>query len=125
MGLVAIGVDLAEVDRIEELINRYGNRFLKRVFTQDEIDYCDPKVTATSSYAARFAAKEAVLKATGLGLDKGLNWKDIEVINDANGKPSVKLYGQTNEKLLDKKIHISLSHTKNLAIAMVAVEDCK
>ena len=123
MGLVAIGVDLAEIDRIENLIGRYGNRFLKRVFTKNEITYCSKKVTAASSYAARFAAKEAVLKTTGLGLNKGLNWKDIEVVNDEKGKPSVKLYGKTNEMLHDKKIHISLSHTKNFAIAMVTVED--
>jgi holo-[acyl-carrier protein] synthase len=123
MAVYSIGVDIAEIERIDDLIKRYGNRFLKRVFTDNEIEYCSKKVTAASSYAVRFATKEAVFKATGLGLNQGMGWRDIEVLNDQNGKPFIKLSGVTKENLRGKKIHVSLSHSKDLAIAMVVVEE--
>ncbi|NIV99770.1 holo-[acyl-carrier-protein] synthase, partial [Candidatus Saccharibacteria bacterium] len=73
--------------------------------------------------AARFATKEAVFKATGIGLSMGMRWRDVEVVNDKRGKPSVRLYGITAEKLQGKKVHLSISHSRNLAIAVVMVED--
>lgn len=123
MAVHSIGVDITEIERINDLIKRYGNRFLKRVFTDKEIEYCNKKATAASSYAARFATKEAVFKATGLGLNQGMSWRDIEVLNDQNGKPFIKLSGITREKLNGKKIHLSLSHSKGLAISMVVVDE--
>ncbi len=123
MGIYSIGVDVAEVDRIQALIERYGDRFLQRVFTANEIDYCGPKASAADNYAARFATKEAVFKATGLGLNRGMHWRDIEVRNDEHGKPSVRLSGVTAKIFEGKRVHLSLSHAGNIAIAMVVVED--
>lgn len=123
MAVVAIGVDLVESERIQALIKRYGARFLNRVFTENEIAYCLPKITAANSFAARFAAKEAVFKATGLGLNAGMRWRDIEVLNDEKGKPAVRLSGKTGELLYGKTIHISLSHSKNTAVAVAVVEE--
>ena len=122
MSVLAIGVDIAEVSRIQELIERYGDRFVKRVFTDNEIAYCQRKVTYAQSYAARFATKEAIFKALGTGLNLGMLWKDVEVVNDSLGKPTVKLYGQTAKKLTGKQIHLSLSHVSDLAISMIVVE---
>ena len=82
-------------------------KFLKRIYTDVEIEYCSKKKNK-GSYAARFAAKEAVFKATGLGLAKGMTWKDVEVVNDTKGKPDVKLYGKTAELLAEKTVHLSL-----------------
>ena len=121
MGIYSIGIDMVEIDRIERLINRYGDHFITRVFTEAEIRYCSRRVNK-GSYAARFATKEAVFKATGLGLGKGMRWKDVEVVNDEKGKPSVRLYGKTSEILARHHIHLSISHTQNSAIAMVVVE---
>ncbi len=121
MGIFSIGIDMVEIDRIERLINRYGDNFIHRVFTETEIRYCSKRVNK-GSFAARFATKEAVFKATGLGLSKGMSWRDVEVVNDENGKPSVRLYGKTAELLARRRIHLSLSHTKTTAVAMVIVE---
>lgn len=122
MAVYSVGVDLIEIERVEKLLERYGDKFIKRIYSDHEIDYCSKKKDK-GSFAARFAAKESVFKATGLGLGKGMSWKDIEVINDERGKPEVKLYGRTAELLIDKKIHISLSHSKDAAIAMVVVDE--
>lgn len=125
MSIYAIGIDLAEVDRIQRVLDRYGDRFLKRVFTPQEIAYCSRKVSAANSYAARFAAKEAVFKATGLGLTMGMRWRDVEVVNDDRGKPSVRLYGMAAERLKGKRLHLSITHSDQLAIVMVVVEEEK
>jgi holo-[acyl-carrier protein] synthase len=122
MAIYSTGVDLAEIDRIERVLHEYGDRFTKRVFTPHEIAYCSRKATAASSYAARFATKEAVFKATGIGLSMGMRWRDVEVVNDMRGKPSVRLYGVAAERLQGKKVHLSISHSRNLAIAMIVVE---
>jgi holo-[acyl-carrier protein] synthase len=120
MEINSIGVDLVEIERIEKMIERYGAKFLKRIYTDVEISYCGKKKDR-GSYAARFATKEAVFKATGLGLGQSMRWKDVEVVNDEKGKPNVKLYGKTAEILGEKKIHLTLSHSKDAAIAMVVV----
>jgi holo-[acyl-carrier protein] synthase len=121
MEITSIGVDLVEIERIEKMIERYGEKFLKRIYTNVEISYCSKKKDR-GSYAARFATKEAVFKATGFGLGKSMRWKDVEVVNDQKGKPEVKLYGKTAEILETKKIHLTLSHSKDAAIAMVVLE---
>jgi holo-[acyl-carrier protein] synthase len=123
MAVYSTGVDLAEIDRIERVLKEYGDRFTKRCFTPHEIAYCNRKATAASSYAARFATKEAVFKATGIGLSMGMRWRDVEVVNDFRGKPSVRLYGVAAERLKGKKVHLSISHSRNLAIAMIVVEE--
>lgn len=122
MGVYSIGVDMAEVERLRNMIDRHGDRFLKRVFTTREIEYCRPKVSYAQNFAARFAAKEAVFKAAGTGLRVGMHWREVEVVNDHLGKPSVELHGTTAKLLEGRRVHISLSHTEKIAIAMVVVE---
>ena len=121
MPVHSIGVDLIEIDRLRKIINRYGQKFLTRIYTENEIDYCS-RFRDQASYAARFAAKEAVFKATGLGLRGDMSWKDVEIINDENGKPVVRLYGKTARMMGKFKLHLSLSHSRGMAIAMVVCE---
>jgi holo-[acyl-carrier protein] synthase len=115
-----IGVDIIEIDRIEQLIRRWGDTFLQRVFTPAELKLFNK----TSSLAARFAAKEAVLKALG-ACDKGISWQEIEILADLNGKPLVNLMGKAKLKADESsisKINISLSHSKEYAVAFVVGE---
>lgn len=123
MSVYSIGVDLANIDRIERMIETQGDRFIKKVFTGKEIAYCSQLAAFAASYAARFAAKEALFKATGKGLRDGMSWQDIEVINNDQGKPEVFLYNETARLLAGKTIHLSLSHSGNMAIAMVVVDN--
>ena len=113
----AIGIDLVEIQRIEEAINRYGERFTDRVFTPWEIQYCLSKINPMLSFAGRFAVKEAVFKAVGTGFSKGVKWKSVEVVNDPRGQPQVRLGKAIRDHIGDKNILISLSHTKNHAVA--------
>lgn len=114
------GIDIVEVDRIKKAIERGGDDFLKRVFTENELKYSNGHKYAYERLAARFAAKEAVLKAFDEGKAKFLRLKEVEVFNDENGKPYIELHGDT-KRLKDKdnidKILISISHTKRLAVA--------
>ncbi len=121
MAIHSIGVDLIEIERIANLIERYGDKFVSRIFTEPEIEYCSRKKDR-GSYAARFAVKEAVFKAAGTGLGKEMTWRDVEVVNNALGKPEVRVYGKTAELLAGRKIHLSISHSKDASIAMVVVE---
>ena len=116
---IANGTDIIEIERIQNIIEKHGEKFLKRVFTDKEIEYCESKKNQRyQSYAARFAAKEAAYKALSEYIDFKYSWKDFEVQNDINGKPSLKL----NFKLLNfESIVISLSHCKEYAVAMVVV----
>lgn len=121
---ISCGIDIIEIDRIKRSIETTGDKFLNRVYTKNEINYCENKKNQKyQHYAARFAAKEAVFKAiSGMLDDKySINWKDIEIENDKQGKPSVKIYNQEliNEKI--KNIDLSLSHCKEYATAMVIV----
>lgn len=108
---------------MRDMIDRHGERFLSRVFTPREIEYCRPRVTYAQSFAARFAAKEAVFKAAGTGLIQGMRWRDVEVVNNSQGRPAIQLSGVTAEMLAGRNIHLSLSHTDQVAIAMVVVEE--
>ena len=121
MSVFAIGVDLVEIERIEKMIERYSDKFIKRVFTEKEIRYCSKKANR-GSFAARFATKEAVFKATGLGQTEGITWQDVEVLNDRKGKPQVFLHGKIAEIFKGRTIYISISHSRSNAIAMVVVE---
>ena len=117
------GIDIAEVSRLKKAIEK-SESFKEKVFTQLENDYCESKKSMYQSYAARFAVKEAFLKALGTGWSNGIAWKDIETVNDANGKPTVVLYAKAKElfeSLGLKEIHVSISHTKDIAIASVII----
>ena len=121
--IVGNGVDLVEVARIAEKIERQGFREL--VFSSDEIAYCENGTSRAEHYAARFAAKEAFLKATGSGMQAGHDLHLIEVVVDALGKPSIKLHGQFKalaEKNRWQKIHLSLTHVTAFACALVIIE---
>jgi holo-[acyl-carrier protein] synthase len=123
--IVAIGVDIIEISRIEEKLSQGNTRFLNRVFTVGEIEYCEKRAAKFASYAARFAAKEAAMKALGTGWGDGVGWKEIEVINDEAGKPKINITGRALEKFNElgaRAAHISLSHSKELAIAQVIFE---
>ena len=122
MNIVSIGVDLCDISRLAKLIAEHGDRFLKKVYTVQEIDYCSPKVNGVINFAARFAAKEALLKALGTGLGAEMNWKDVEVVNDAQGKPHFKFYGQVSAYIADRKVFLTLTHTNDNALAFVVIE---
>jgi holo-[acyl-carrier protein] synthase len=122
--IIGTGIDLIEVERIAMRVGR-DSGFRELVFSKAEMDYCDSKATRFEHYAARFAAKEAFLKAIGRGLDSGLSLHEIEVLNDAKGKPEIRLSGQTAIELTSMNIrfiHVSLSHLKSMATAVVILE---
>lgn len=122
--LIGTGIDIIEVDRIAARVGR-DNGFKELVFSKEEISYCETKASPFEHYAARFAAKEAFLKAIGKGWDSGLKWNEIEVLNEKNGKPVLNILGET-EKMLKpmgiRNIHVSLSHLKSMATAIVILE---
>ena len=123
--IVGLGVDIAEVDRIEAAIRRHGDAFLRRVFTAAEIAYCERRKNKFERYAARFAAREAAQKALGTGWRGGIAWRDFEITNLASGKPTLKVSGGAGRfarRLKVKRITLSLSHTRDLAIAYVILE---
>ncbi|PID26437.1 MAG: holo-[acyl-carrier-protein] synthase [Candidatus Cloacimonadota bacterium] len=119
--IVGVGTDIIEIDRIGRSIERGGNHFKDYVYSRSEIEYCESK-KGYESFAARFAAKEAFSKAMGTGIGKDLSFKDIEVINDKRGKPSIIYHGDLLNNYKDYSIHLSLSHSKTDAIAYVVVE---
>jgi holo-[acyl-carrier protein] synthase len=124
--IVGTGIDITEVDRVRETIQRFGSRFLNRVFTEAEIRYCESKKNSAERYAARFAAKEAAMKAIGTGLRRGVTWKDVEVDHAPGGRPILKLSGRAAEfaeRLGARHIALSLTHTAQTAMAMVLLED--
>jgi holo-[acyl-carrier protein] synthase len=123
--IVGTGIDIAEVDRIREVIERHGERFLKRIFTEGEIAYCESKANRVERYAARFAAKEAGMKAIGTGWNHGVRWRDIEVARKPGGRPTLLLHGKAAEfaaRLGAINIALSLTHTKSEAMAQVILE---
>jgi len=120
MEIVAHGIDLVDCPRIEEMIQRHGERFIKRVFTADEQAYAEANKNEVEKLAGRFAAKEAVLKLVGTGWRGKIAWTDIEIINNAAGQPEVTLGGEVRkiaDKLGIKHISVSITHTANFAIA--------
>ena len=117
----SVGIDLVEVARIQKGVERRGERFLKRLFTERERGYCRKKHGEYGSLAARFAAKEAVFKAIGTGLSAGVKWTDVEVINDALGKPEVVLRGKVEELAGERNVAISLTHTREYAQAVAVL----
>jgi holo-[acyl-carrier protein] synthase len=124
--IVGTGVDLAEVPRIRASIERFGARFVDRIFTPAEIAYVERKANRYERYAARFAAKEAGMKAIGTGWKRGVTWQDFEVANLPSGKPTLRLHGvaaAVAAKLGVRNISLSLTHTADLGMAHVILED--
>lgn len=123
--VVGLGLDIAETDRVQAAISRRGAAFLNRVYTPREIAYCERRKNKFQRYAARFAAKEAAMKALGTGWGQGVRWRDIEVANAPSGKPTLNLAGvarQLADKLGVKNISLSITHSGNLALAQVIFE---
>ena len=119
--MLAIGVDIIETERVAQSIARFGDRFLRRVYTERELSYCRGRV---ESLAVRWAAKEAAAKALGCGIGP-VSWQEIEVVGEANQRPSLQLHGAAAEmagRLDIQKLAVSLSHAKNYAVAFVVAE---
>ncbi|HEX3000530.1 MAG TPA: holo-[acyl-carrier-protein] synthase [Armatimonadota bacterium] len=123
--IVGTGIDIVEVPRIAAAIARHGDRFLQRVFTADEIRYCDSKLNRMERLAARFAAKEAGMKAIGTGWRCGITWQQIEVQRESSGQPTLAFSGKAAEfakNLGARRAFLSMSHTAEYAIAQVILE---
>jgi holo-[acyl-carrier protein] synthase len=124
--ILGIGTDLAEVGRIRRSIAQFGDRFVHRIYTDQERAYASSKANAAERFAARFAAKEAGMKAIGTGWRRGVTWKDFEVVNERSGRPTLTLSGVAREvadQLGVSRISISLTHTQEMAFAIVILED--
>jgi holo-[acyl-carrier protein] synthase len=121
MTVVGIGIDAAEIDRIRSTIARYGDRFICRIFTEQEIAYCRRHRDPAPSFAARFAAKEATMKALGTGHSRGVLWRDVEVVR-RGGPPTLRLHGGAARRFAELGAvdsHLTLTHARDLAIAHV------
>jgi len=123
--IFGIGIDLIEVERVAEKISKKAG-FRELVFSQREIDYCEPMTNKYENYAARFAAKESFFKAIGTGWRNGTAFNEVEIINDENGKPEISFLGKTAETVAAMKlgkISVSISHVKTMATAVVIIEN--
>jgi len=124
--IIGLGVDIAEVPRIKAAIERHGQPFLRRVFTPNEIEYCERFKNKFERYAGRFAAKEATMKALGTGWRRGVRWVDLEVVREESGRPAIALAGEAAKiatALGVKRISLSITHTEAQALAQVIFED--
>jgi holo-[acyl-carrier protein] synthase len=125
MPILGTGIDIVECLRIAQMIERHGELFITRVYTDHEIEYCSARKAATQHYAGRWAAKEAVLKALGTGWRRGISWRDIEIRNNEQGAPTVKLRGGARDVMHSAHIghlHITISHCRSFAVAYVVAE---
>ena len=123
--ILGVGTDLAEVDRIRESIARFGDRFLNRIYTTGERAYAASKANPVERLAARFAAKEAGMKAIGTGWSQGVTWQDFAVVNEESGRPTLALHGAAKRKadvMGVTRISLSLTHTSATALAVVILE---
>jgi holo-[acyl-carrier protein] synthase len=123
--IVGTGIDIAEVSRIADAIARYGDRFLHKIYTDGEIRYCDSKANRVERFAARFAAKEAAMKALGTGWNHGVRFRDVEVSRQPGKRPTITFHGKAAEfarGLGTRNVALSLSHTSQQAIAQVILE---
>lgn len=120
MGIIGIGTDITECPRIGRMIIEHGEQFLRRVYTEKEIEYCNARKLSTEHYAGRWAAKEAILKAIGTGWVQGVSWREIEIYNEPGGAPKVELYGGTRQLAEMRgvgEILITISHCRTYATA--------
>ncbi|MBL0155732.1 MAG: holo-[acyl-carrier-protein] synthase [Bryobacterales bacterium] len=123
--ILGTGIDLCEVDRIKSAIERYGDKFVQRIYTPKEIAYVQRKANKYERYAARFAAKEAGMKAIGTGWRGGITWQDFEVTNLASGRPTIAFHGAAAryaERMGVKRAHLSLTHTAQYGQAFLILE---
>jgi holo-[acyl-carrier protein] synthase len=123
--IYGVGIDLVNIQRLETVLQRWGDRFVKRVYTEQEADFCFKRAYPPSPLALRFAAKEAFSKAIGLGMRKGVRWRDIEVFHHPGGRPGLRLQGQISEICREKQItrfHLSLSDEGSYGMAVVILE---
>lgn len=120
--VLGLGIDIIEIARVKKSIDRFGDKFLDKIFTEGEISYCNAKFNKYQHYAARFAAKEAVYKALASGWKEGLRWKDIEILNDTSGMPSVNPSGKLKSFLsTDAQLRISISHSDNYVTSVAII----
>jgi holo-[acyl-carrier protein] synthase len=120
--VIGIGTDIIEIDRIKDSIEKYGDRFLSKIYTPAEIEYCLSKSNKYQHFAARFAAKEAVYKALATGWQEVLSWQDIEIFNESTGMPVVTMCGKLKKFLSDdKNLKISISHSKNYVVSVAII----
>lgn len=125
--IFGIGIDTIEVPRIERTISEYGEQFLNRIFSDDEISYCQSRRFSAEHFAARFAAKEAFAKAIGTGIRRGFIWKEVEVGKEYSGKPVIVIHGSMIRKVInivnsEYRVQVSLTHTKEVVEAIVIIE---
>src|SRR3989442_8184894 len=123
--IVGSGIDIGEARRVAKAVAGFGDRFVRRVFTDGEIRYCDSKANRVERYIARFAAKEAAMKALGTGWNHGVRWRDVEVCRQPGGRPTILFHGKAAEcaaRLGATHVALSLSHTAEQAIAQVILE---
>jgi len=124
--IIGMGVDIAEVERIQAAIEKYGETFLRRLYTKSERAYCDQFRNRFERYAGRFAAKEAAMKALGTGWRHGVRWVDFEVVREASGRPTIALDGEAKriaEQMGVRHISLSITHTSSQALAQVIFEN--
>jgi holo-[acyl-carrier protein] synthase len=124
--VIGLGTDLIEIERIERSVARFGERFLERVFTPGEIAYCHAKKGSAESFAARFAAKEAGAKALGTGISRGVSWREFEVKRKPGQRPELHLSGRAAEiarELGVRRMSLSLTHSREMSMAVVVAED--
>ena len=120
--IIGIGIDIIEIDRIKKSVDRFGDHFLNKIYTEKELEYCLSKHNKYQHLAARFAAKEAIYKAVACGWENGATWKNMEITNEKNGIPKVELLGKLKDFIKnDKEIKISLSHSDNYVTAVAIV----
>ncbi|HHE64726.1 MAG: holo-[acyl-carrier-protein] synthase [Candidatus Cloacimonadota bacterium] len=122
--IFGIGIDIIEVPRVEKLTKK-DDKFVKKIFTQTEIDYCRKFKNSSQNFAGRFAVKEAFMKAMGTGFSNGVKFSEIETVNDKLGKPEIVLYGGTKDKFSERNLkfsHVSIAHLKDYATAVVVIE---
>lgn len=119
--ILGIGVDLVEIQRIRDALERFGVRFQERIFTEGEIAFCESRPDRCASYAARFAAKEAFAKALGTGLRGLIAWREIQVHDNERSRPTISVTGRAAEYLKGRMVHLSLTHTKEHAAAVVVI----
>ena len=119
--MVSVGVDIVEVRRIAEAILRWGDKFVERIYTPGEIDYCLRRARQAESFAVRFAAKEAFAKALKVG--RASIWREVEVVRGESPRPAVQLYGHARSLVGSRRVDLSLSHAQTHAVAVVLIED--
>ena len=119
----SVGLDVIETDRMAASLQRFGERFRRRVFTEQECRYCDAHIEPHIHFAARFAAKEATMKALGTGWAHGVEWKQIEVLSGDATPPTLRVTGRAGELCGSLRIHLSLTHSRSIAAAVVVLEE--